>query len=295
MKVDLENCNCPVCFADNAKHVFVVKNFNIVKCGECTMVYVNPRLRDRSIYNIYEENYFLKEGYTFEDFGYGDYDLTAHLRDRTFERWYDEALPSLKVKEGRALDVGCATGRFLMILQSKKWQASGIELDKGMCAQLIEKGFDVSNSPLEEQKTDTTYDLITLFDVVEHLPHVQLDFKKLHSLLSEEGSIVMVTPNFESVQSKMFRKRWFQLKPREHISYFSPKTLQRIAEENGFKVVKAFSTGQYADLGFINHRLRRYDFPFLASIFDKFIGLFGLKDTSWYIGTGSTFYILQKA
>lgn len=295
MKLDVENCNCPVCLKDNTKNLFKVRGLQIVKCVECTMVYVNPRLRERSIYEIYEKNYFQRDGYTFEDFGYGDYDLTAHLRDQTFKRWYDEALPFLKVQGGRALDVGCATGRFLMILREKNWQARGIELDKGMCSELKEKGFDVNNMRLDEQDIDTKYDLITLFDVVEHLPNVQSDFKKLHTLLSDEGSIIMVTPNIESVQSKLFGKRWFQLKPREHISYFSPITLKRIAELNGLKVVTSFATGQYADLGFINHRLRRYDFQILSSIFDKFIGLFGLKDRSWYVGTGSTFVILQKA
>lgn len=293
--MELENVICPVCKADNADQMFEVKNFAIVKCRDCSMAYVNPRLKDQSIYNIYQDNYFQKDGYTFEDFGYGDYDLTAHLRDRTFTRWYEEALPHLKVKSGKALDVGCATGRFLMILKEKNWNVNGIELDRGMCAELNEKGFDVSNEPLENQNTESAYDLITLFDVVEHLPHVHLDFKMLHSLLSDEGSVVLVTPNIESFQSKLFGKRWFQLKPREHISYFSPKTLKLIAEESGFKIVKAFATGQYADLGFVNHRLSRYDFPILASIFDKIIGLFGLKDSAWYIGTGSTFMILQKA
>lgn len=295
VKVELEHYNCPVCGADNAGHLLDVKGFKIVKCKGCTMAYVNPRLKDKSIYHIYQDNYFQKDGYTFEDFGYGDYDLTAHLRDRTFIRWYEEALPDLKVTSGLALDVGCATGRFLMILREKNWKVKGIELDRGMCADLEDRGFEVSNEPLETQKDEDSYDLITLFDVVEHLPHVHLDFKKLHSLLSDDGSVVLVTPNIESLQSKLFGKRWFQLKPKEHISYFSPKTLSRLAEENGFRVVKEFATGQYADLGFVNHRLRRYDFPILASVFDKIIGLFGLKDSAWYIGTGSTFMILQKA
>ncbi|MBL4656867.1 MAG: class I SAM-dependent methyltransferase [Flavobacteriales bacterium] len=295
IRADLENVNCPVCQADNAAHHLEVKGFSVVKCRDCSMAYINPRLKDQSIYNIYKDNYFLREGYTFEDFGYGDYDLTAHLRDRTFIRWYDEAIPYLKVKSGSALDVGCATGRFLMILKERNWKVNGIELDRGMCAELNEKGFDVNSEPLESQKAESTFDLITLFDVVEHLPHVREDFKVLHKLLSDDGSIVLVTPNIESLQSKIFGKRWFQLKPLEHISYFSPRTLKTMAEESGFKVVRAFSTGQYADLGFVNHRLSRYDFPILASIFDKIIGLFGLKDSSWYIGTGSTYMILQKA
>jgi len=259
------------------------------------MVYVNPRLKDQAIYKIYEKDYFIKPGYTFDDFGYGDYDLTSHLRDETFNRWYNVVEPYLKIKSGTALDVGCATGRLLDVLVQRKWQVKGIELDRGMCEKLRAKGFEIDENPLEHYNTPEKLQLITIFDVVEHLPHPHKDFKNLHEILDDEGSIVLVTPNIESTQRKLFGKKWFQFKPREHISYFSPKTLGLLADENGLKIIKTFSCGQYADLGFINHRLHRYEFTILASLFEKFMRISGLKNTSWYINTGSILTVLQKA
>ncbi|HIA37871.1 MAG TPA: class I SAM-dependent methyltransferase [Flavobacteriales bacterium] len=298
MKIDeslMELCQCPMCLKDDFKKVFQIKGFSIVKCNNCTMVYVNPRLKDKAIYKIYEKDYFIKPGYTFDDFGYGNYDITAHLRDKTFNRWMDVIEPYLKTLSGVALDVGCATGRLLDVLVQRKWNVKAIELDKGMCENLRDRGFEVNNQPLEQYTTDKKLQLITIFDVIEHLPHPNNDFKNLFKILDDNGSIIIVTPNIESLQRKIFGKYWFQFKPREHISYFSPKTIRRIAEENGLKVVKTFSCGQYADLGFINHRLHRYEFIIFASLLEKFMKLSGLKNMAWYVNTGSTLAILQKS
>ncbi|PCH98830.1 MAG: hypothetical protein COB85_00995, partial [Bacteroidetes bacterium] len=154
---------------------------------------------------------------------------------------------------------------------------------------------EINENPLEEYNPSQKVQLITILDVVEHLPHPHRDFKKMHEILDDNGSIVLVTPNIESTQRKLFGRKWFQFKPREHISYFSPHTLGMLAEKNGFKIIKTFSSGQYADLGFINHRLHRYEFTILASVFEKFMRVLGLKDTSWYINTGSILTVLQKA
>lgn len=258
------------------------------------MVYVNPRLRDNVLYDIYRKDYFRKQNYSFNDFGYGDYDLTADLRDKTFQRWYDEVVPFLLIKKGTALDIGCATGRFLNILKDKGWKANGIELDIDMYNALREKGYNVRNTPIEDCTADEKYDLITLFDVIEHIAHLKECFEKLSLLLAEKGTLVMVTPNIESLQKKIFGKRWFQFKPWEHISYFSPEIMHRLADMYHLKIVHLSSCGQYADMSFVHHRLLRYKFERIAGIFKKFISLPGLKNKAWYLGTGSMLVVMQK-
>ena len=292
---DFCQCNCPVCLADTYKPEYKVKGFNIVRCTNCKMVYVNPRLKDDVIYKIYRKDYFIKNNYSFSDFGYGNYDLTGYLRDKTFNRWYTEFAPFLLTHQGKAMDVGCATGRFLNILKNKGWRnIHGIELDIDMHNSLLNKGFNVKNIPLEDCEPNEQYDLITLFDVVEHITHLNQCFEKLNMMLSDKGSIVIVTPNVESLQKKIFKKNWFQFKPWEHISYFSGETMQRLAEKFNFKIAYISECGQYADMSFIHHRLLRYGFNNTANIFKKFISMPGLKDRAWYIGTGSILVVMQK-
>lgn len=259
------------------------------------MLYVNPRLKDDDLYNIYRRDYFIRKNYSFKDYGYGNYDLTGSLRDKTFLRWYSEAEPYLPVRRGNALDIGCATGRFLNILLQKGWNVKGIELDEGMCSELRSKNFDVTGRPVEFFETTEKFDLITLFDVVEHIPRLNQSMAKIAEMLSVGGSALIVTPNVSSLQRKIFGRRWFQFKPREHISYFSPETIRLLADRNGFKIVfLTTSCGQYADLSFIHHRLQRYGFNAIALLLKKILHLPGLKNLSWYIPTGSMMVILQK-
>ncbi|TAL61181.1 MAG: class I SAM-dependent methyltransferase [Bacteroidetes bacterium] len=287
-------CNCPVCLTDRHEPECHVKGFSIVRCTNCKMVYVNPRLNDVVIREIYRKNYFIKKDYSFNDFGYGNYDLTAHLRDKTFNRWYAAFAPFLMTHRGKAMDVGCATGRFLNILKNKGWEANGIELDVDRYNALLAKKFRVKNIPIEDYDRNEQYELITLFDVIEHITHLDACFKKLNLMLSDKGSIVMVTPNIESFQKKLFGKKWFQFKPWEHISYFSPKTVHRLAERFGFKIIYLSECGQYADMSFVHHRLLRYGFNRTATLLKMFLSMPGIKDKAWYVGTGSMLIVMQK-
>ncbi|MBD3316728.1 MAG: methyltransferase domain-containing protein [Chitinivibrionales bacterium] len=285
----LEAYPCPLCGSEDRRLLFVVKGFTLVRCRSCTLVYVNPRIRNEKIYDIYSDHYFKSN-----ESGYDNYELAAHLRVRTFRRWYQEIKPYLLIQGGPALDIGCAAGYFLDILREEGWNAEGIELDPEMRAQVRAKGFSVSDKPIEHFDGDKRYDLITLFDVLEHLPKLKNDARTLAGLLRDKGTIALVTPDFDSLQRKLLGKRWFQLKPTEHIHYFTRGTLRRLAEESGLKVVHTVSSGQYADLSFLHNRLVRYGFPHLAAAFKSLIKAAGLSKMMWYADTGSMLALLQK-
>lgn len=285
----LQSYPCPVCTGGNTKHLYKIQGFNIVRCRSCTMVYVNPRLRNEEVYDIYRKNYF-----TSGECGYENYELTDHLRNKTFQRWYHDIEPNLLLKTGIALDVGCASGNFLRLLSQKGWDVKGIELDQDMFENVKQQDHDVSNTPLEYYESSTKFQLITLFDVIEHLPYLNKDLKKLSGLLDNKGSIVLVTPNINSMQHRLFGKNWFQFKPKEHIYYFSSKTLEQVVKPYGLKIKYVSSCGQYADFSFLHNRLNRYGYTQMASLMKRCMGISGWKDKVWYAGTGSMLVILQK-
>jgi SAM-dependent methyltransferase len=241
------------------------------------------------IYDIYTDHYFRSRNE-----GYDNYELTADLRVKTFERWYGEIEPHLRGTDGPALDIGCAAGYFLDVLKERGWDAEGIELDPDMEKVVREKGYPVSNQPLEHFDRGRKYSLITLFDVIEHLPDLQRDVRKLGTLLEDDGTIALVTPDFTSLQRKVFGRRWFQFKPTEHIHYFSPETLQRLVSSCGLTLTCVSRSGQYADVSFLHNRLMRYGFSRFASLFAGIIRTFGLSKAMWYADTGSMLAIIQK-
>jgi 2-polyprenyl-3-methyl-5-hydroxy-6-metoxy-1,4-benzoquinol methylase len=295
-KFKLQEYACPVCgnIGDRQQHkkIFTIQGFKIVRCPVCTMTFVNPRICNEQIVDIYRFSYFQRR----KD-GYDNYESIAHLRIQTFEKWYGDILPFLKSKDFdklRALDIGCAAGYFLNVLEKQNWEAEGIELDQDMYQLLVKRGYKVSNVPLEEFTSPHQFDLITMFDVLEHLPALQDDFAKLSDLLLLQGLLVIATPNIDSTQRKMFGNRWFQFKPIEHLYYFSPVTIKKLAQKNGLRIEAILNSGQYADIPFISDRLKRYGFSFFARFLNALVKLLGLKNLNWYADTGSMFVVLRK-
>lgn len=285
----LKSYPCPLCCGTSAERLYTLKGFRIVSCNECGMVYVNPRIPNDRLYDIYTNSYFHSQSE-----GYEDYELTAHLRKKTFGRWLEKIVPLLKIRQDAALDIGCAAGYFLELLEQNGWDAEGVELDKEMLVVVRGKGFTVHDTPLERLALKRKYGLVTLFDVLEHLPDPHEGMERLYSLLADNGSVALVTPDFGSTQHRLFRSRWFQLKPREHILCFTLGTLTKLAEQHGFAVVHHSPSGQYADFPFLCGRLRRYGFGMAALPFRVLVSLLGLSNKVWYTGTGSMMVLLQK-
>lgn len=280
---------CGICGASDAKKLYTLKGFDIVKCRQCGFVYVNPRIANEDLPLLYSGEYFHNQQY-----GYLDYEATAYLRKKNFERWYKDMRPFLKVDKGNVLDIGCASGYFLEILKDKGWNVEGIELSSSMIEVLNKKNIPVYTKTFDTFQTDKKYHLITLFDVLEHLPDIKDTFARLSSLLHPDGIIVLITPNANSFQHKLFGKRWFQLKPQEHIHYFAAVTLQKAITPHNLSVVKIMHSGQYADVSFILNRLQEYNYKVLYKTFSFLVKILGLSKACYYTDTGSLFAILKK-
>ena len=273
-----------------AKNLLTKQGFSIVKCSGCNFVYVNPRVENEELSSIYEHNYFKNK-----DYGYVGYEQEKRLRIKNFERWLKNADEYINTTTPVfSLDVGCAAGYCLELMNKKGWNAMGIELDEEMCKSLKQRGFNISNSHIEDFETENKFSIITLFDVIEHIPNIDAVFSKLNSLLTKDGIVIIVTPDHNSFQRKLFGKRWFQYKPIEHIQYFNGHSLQAFAERNGLEIIHQTHCGQYADTRFLINRLSYYHFIFLSKLFNKLFGILSLKDKFFYTDTGSLFVILKR-
>ncbi len=291
MKFTLKDYSCSLCNSNVAETMLTKQGFCIVKCKNCDFVYVNPRIPNEELVSIYKQNYFKNK-----DYGYVGYEQEKRLRVKNFEHWLNDAD---KFIAGTSipvfsLDVGCAAGYCLEVMNKKGWNVTGIELDIEMYKNLQQSGYVISNSNIEDFSCEKKFSIITLFDVIEHIPNVDAVFKKLCSLLANDGIIILVTPNYQSFQRKLFGKKWFQYKPIEHIQYFDKHSLKAFAERNSLEIILQKSCGQYADTQFLINRLSYYNFTFLAKVFNKVFELLKLKDKYFYTDTGSLFVILKR-
>ena len=290
MEFKLESYPCSCCNQNVTQPLLKKLNFSIVKCSSCGFVFVNPRVSNEQLEVIYTHDYFQNK-----DYGYVSYEQEKRLRVKNFERWLNDAQQYLPATEKiRAMDVGCAAGYCLEVMRDKGWIADGLELDAQLCKKLQDEGFNVTAQLLEEVQTEEKYSVITLFDVIEHISSIDEAFGQLNNLLAQDGIVVMVTPNYASLQRKIFGKRWFQYKPIEHIQYFTKAKLEVFAERNGLKMVFHQSSGQYADTQFILNRLKYYHFSFLSKLFAGIFSFFRIRNRFFYTDTGSIYAIFKK-
>ena len=162
------------------------------------------------------------------------------------------------------LDVGCSTGVFLRAARDAGWQVTGMDLSENAVAFNRDGGLDAHVATLEQHPLQpASFDLVTLFDSIEHMPSPSRALRAAHALLRPGGLMMLTTPNIAgwlpALTYRMFARRfgrWDHPGPPGHIFQFSPTTLARALEAAGFKleylrteaIDLAFSVGALEDV-----------------------------------------------
>jgi SAM-dependent methyltransferase len=204
---------------------------------------LNPRPDATTIAGLYGDQYFTggREGIDAE--GKPVHDYFAFYQELGEEDRYRTEIRELSrlVTPGRILDVGCSTGRFLALARDAGWEASGVELSPLASSFARDKwGLEVVTGQLADAPfTRGSFDAITLHHVLEHIPDPKgfLAMEVL-PLLRPGGVLVLEVPNFTSLESRVNRELWQDLRPMEHLYHFSPSTLSHMVVSAGFEVLR---------------------------------------------------------
>ncbi len=238
--------NCIICNSDKISFFIRKNNCDIFCCNNCKLLFVYPMKTDTA--TIYSDDYFCGAKKTF---GYIDYDSDKEPMVPTFIK-YLEIIEKIIPNRGKLLDVGAATGFFINIAKKRDWNATGIELSDFAASSARAKGFDVKTGTLSSGDfLPESYDVITIFDVIEHFPNPLVEIKTASKILKKGGIIVINTPDTGSIIAKIFGKKWHLIVPPEHLYYFNSINLTTLLEKNGFKVIKKMKVGKHFTLQYI--------------------------------------------
>jgi 2-polyprenyl-3-methyl-5-hydroxy-6-metoxy-1,4-benzoquinol methylase len=158
------------------------------------------------------------------------------------------------------LDIGCATGFSLEVARELGWRAQGVEISEFACNFARKNlGLDVfcgllANADLEPE----SFDVVTMWDYIEHCPDPAQEIKKASSLLKPGGVLALTTPNIASVPARVWRSRWMGIKQGEHLYYFTPETMERLLAKSHFETVRLEHVGKYIDVDFFLKRAGLY-------------------------------------
>lgn len=140
----------------------------------------------------------------------------------------------------KLLDIGCGTGYFLNYMKSREFECEGIEIDES-ARNFGVKNFGLTvNSPeaLFERSSDETFDVITLWHVLEHLYGPDNYMRKIYSLLKKDGLLLIALPNCSSFDAAHYGKMWAAYDVPRHLWHFTPDSLERYLDKFGFALVK---------------------------------------------------------
>jgi 2-polyprenyl-3-methyl-5-hydroxy-6-metoxy-1,4-benzoquinol methylase len=141
------------------------------------------------------------------------------------------------LKTGQILDVGTGTGFFLNEMKENGWQVTGTE--KSIDARdFAKKEFNLDNLPSEKlfELKDSSFDVITLWHVLEHIHLLNENMKIFHRLLKENGKLIIAVPNHTSTDAKHYKEFWAAYDVPRHIWHFAPKQMEILGKKHRFKL-----------------------------------------------------------
>jgi len=245
---------CFVC--DNKEYVklfFQKNNFKFYKCKKCGHIFIDFLSCDVS--SLYSRDYFLGSE---KGFGYVDYDIDKEPMRSVF-RYYIKKIEKFSVKKGNLLDVGAATGFFIDIAGKLGWKAEGLEVSSYAAGIAREKGLNISQGELKDcDFKNKSFDVITLWDVLEHLPEPDSDMRIISKILKPNGILAINTPDAGSFYACILGQRWHLFVPPEHINYFTKKSIILFLEKNGFCVEEMIKIGKIFTLEYIFHIIAKW-------------------------------------
>jgi 2-polyprenyl-3-methyl-5-hydroxy-6-metoxy-1,4-benzoquinol methylase len=238
---------CPLCGRENNAVLYDLKEYQVLKCRECSLVFtpapeVNlPGLYSQEYYEDFQQNYFVqtRENYAKEK-------IDPKLKN------FHDGLELLKLhkKTGKILDVGCAQGMFLDMARGVGWETYGVDVSEYASAYAREKlKLNVKTGELQAAHFPEKYfDVITLWDTAEHIPNPRPVLEECRRILKDDGLLYLVTIDEDSLMPALgnfmykisggwLKKPVKLLHPIHHVTHFSKKTLLRTMEICGYKVV----------------------------------------------------------
>ncbi len=220
--------NCILCKGNRLQPLRKYDAGNLVKCRDCGLVFAS------SIPSLQE----LAEHYK-------RYPHFSGISQTTIKR-YNELLDRFEKYRlnNRIIDVGCGEGFFLEQARKRGWEVYGTECVPHYIPICESKGITMNQGVLDTNNYKAgSFDIVTSFEVIEHLNYPAKEIGNFRSLLRNGGLLYLTTPNFDSLSRRIQGKSWSVIYYPDHLCYFSPASIRYAMKTYGFKKVSLLTTG----------------------------------------------------
>ena len=211
------------------------RRFALLRCQHCGLHRLSPSQSIQETADLYPSDY--------EPFR-----ASLDPQPNAWQRWLCRRHWRLRCRAvrryragGRLLDVGCGTGEFLAALrQNDNWQVVGVEMNERAATHARYKlGLNVHLGDLSMLDLPIqTLDIVTMWEVLEHLPEPLRGLQTVARLLKPDGVLLLSTPNAQAWQARLWGKWWYGWDIPRHLYVFTPPALHRLLTRAGFHVVQ---------------------------------------------------------
>jgi len=145
----------------------------------------------------------------------------------------------LEGQNKRLLDIGCGTGYFLQAAKEKGFTVAGIEKnDSARTHAITHFGLDVKDEKSFFDIADTSFNVITLWHVLEHLEKLNESIEKMNEILTPDGTVVIALPNHHAYDAHFYQTFWAAYDVPRHLWHFTPDTVEKLLAKHHLKIVK---------------------------------------------------------
>ena len=228
--------SCPLCNSEAGRKIKLPHTV-IWGCraSDCGLEFASPQLKDDELMRVYSALYYP-----------GTDDSRSVQREGTPDSVLRQVLPQLEASLGslkglRLLDYGCGRGTLSRIASDFGMTPMGIEpssLARSAAAELVGMPVFASLAELSAKHATAQFELIILWNVIEHLRQPWLKLQEMRRLLRPGGQLLLCTMNTGCLRARIERGRWMSYEDPTHFYYFNRRSLERVLGTGGFQQVQ---------------------------------------------------------
>lgn len=230
------------------------EKFKIVKCQNCGLVYLNPRPTKTEISIFYSNDYYSYQPVEahrltskfahFVRISAPGYRQNTPLHKRVISKLIYNLFKGKVVHppfqpNGKILDIGCGSGLFLKEMDELGWDSYGVEIDESAVEYARKTGLKVFCGELADAHYPELYfDVVAIRHVIEHVHSPKGVMNEIYRIMKNEGTLILITPNIDCYEAKIFGRCWTALEVPRHLFFFSLETIKRLLQTTGFEIEK---------------------------------------------------------
>ena len=277
----------------NKKHFLTVidysvskENFDLYYDQDLDLLITSPQPSPENLGRYYESNDYISH----TDSKRSLFEKAYHFVKRIALKNKLNLINNCSSLKGKLLDIGAGTGDFLLTAKQNGWETIGVEPSEKAKGIAIGKGikFSVSTQDLESH----SFDVITMWHVLEHVPNLEIQIKELKRLVKPNGTIIIAVPNFKSYDAKYYGKFWAAFDVPIHFWHFSKTAIQLLFEKENIKLEKVLPMKfDSFYVSFLSEKYKKGKMNFVKAIWIGLVSNWKAKSSLEY---SSHIYVLKN-